>query len=191
MKIKKIVDICRREGFIKIFTDESGVQWLGCAEALYPIYDAPKFNADEFFTVFDFTEKQKAETVFNSCPLSDDLCTDDMCINEWLCEELSPNIPFGSRLLIPLRSDYGIGFIDSKFLDPFSDEKHSLEIFERISGKGDRYYAVKVGMCLRAIITPFNAINKPFVDNIEEIYRLCKDTLDKREDKDVQLQDNM
>ena len=178
MKIKKIVDICRKEGYVKLFTDESGVQWLGCNQALFPLFGMPKLDGDTFFTVFDFTPKQKEETVFNSCPLSDDFYTGDFCPNgEWLCEELSPCLPYGSRILVPFRSMLGIGFVDSKLLDPLSDERHDLEIYERMSKVGDRYYAVKFGMCLRAVILPFNAVSKVFVDNIEEILTLCKDAL--------------
>jgi hypothetical protein len=32
-------------------------------------------------------------------------------------------------------------------------------------------------MCLRAIIMPFNAVNRSFVDDIGKIYSLCKSAL--------------
>ena len=52
-----------------------------------------------------------------------------------------------------------------------------MEIYERVSKKGERYFAVKIGMCVRAIVAPFNAINKSFVDNISTIHSLCREAL--------------
>ena len=52
-----------------------------------------------------------------------------------------------------------------------------MEIYERVSKKGEHYFVVKIGMCVRAIVTPFNAINKSFVDNISTIHALCREAL--------------
>lgn len=177
MKIKKIVDICRREGVARIYDDEKEVQWLSCGYACYPLYEVPELSEDEFFTIFDFTPKQREDTVFGRAAFPASLSTQDFVLNERLCEKLSPNIPFGSRLLIPFKTVGGIKFLDSEYLAPFADESSDIEIYERVSGKGEPYFAIKIGMCLRAIITPFNAVNKSFVDNIEKIYSLCKAAL--------------
>lgn len=179
MKIKKIVDICRREGVAQIYEDKAENQWLSCGYACYPLYEVPKLSEDEFFTIFDFTEKQRNETIFERAEFPANFSTADFSPSDTICEKLSPNIPFGSRLLIPFSTVGGIKFLDSEYLAPFAGE--SIEVYERISEKGERYFAVKVGMCLRAIITPFNAINKSFVDNIERIYSLCQNALYKKE----------
>lgn len=181
MKIKKIVDICRREGVARIYDDAKEVQWLSCGFACYPLYEVPKLSKDEFFTIFDFTPKQRENTVFGHAEFPSSLSTLDSYQGERICEKLSPNIPFGSRLLIPLSTDSGIKFLDSEYLAPFADESNDIEIYERVSGKGEPYFAVKVGMSLRAIITPFNAVNKSFVDNIEKIYSLCRSALNNKE----------
>ena len=181
MKIKKIVDICRREGVARIYVDSHETQWLSCGYASYPLYEVPELSEDEFFTVFDFSAKQREDTIFERAEFPTSLSTQDVVLNERLCEKLSPNIPFGSRLLIPFKTVGGIKFLDSEYLAPFADESAEIEIYERISGKGQPYFAVKIGMCLRAIITPFNAVNKSFVDNIEKIYSLCKAALYNKE----------
>ena len=181
MKIKKIVDICRREGVARIYDDEKNVQWLSCGYACYPLYEVPELSEDEFFTIFDFTPKQREDTVFARCAFPSSLSTSDFTEDEILCEKLTPNIPFGSRLLIPFKTLGGIKFLDSEYLAPFADEGNEIEIYERVSGKGQPYFVVKIGMCLRAIITPFNAVNKSFVDNIEKIYHLCRSALYNKE----------
>ena len=183
MKIKKIVDICRREGVARIYEDKSGNQWLSCGYASYPLYEVPKLSEDEFFTIFDFTEKQRDQTIFERAEFPANFSTSDYSLSDTICEKLSPNIPFGSRLLIPFSTVGGIKFLDSEYLAPFAGE--SIEVYERISEKGERYFAVKVGMCLRAIITPFNAINKSFVDNIQKIYSLCQHALYKKETEET------
>ena len=177
MKIKKIVDICRREGVAKIYEDSNEVQWLSCGYACYPLYEVPELSEDEFFTIFDFSAKQREETIFERAEFPSSLSTLDTVPYEILCKKLSPNIPFGSRLLIPFDAVGGIKFLDSEYLAPFADESNDVEIYKRLSGNGEPYFAVKIGMCLRAIIMPFNAVNKSFVDNIEKIYALCKKAL--------------
>lgn len=181
MKIKKIVDICRREGVARIYEDSHETQWLSCGYACYPLYEVPELSEDEFFTVFDFTTKQREDTIFERTEFPSSLSTQDIVLGERPCEKLSPNIPFGSRLLIPFKTANGIKFLDSEYLAPFADESAEIEIYERKSAKGEPYFAVKIGMCLRAIITPFNAVNKSFVDNIEKIYSLCKAALYNKE----------
>lgn len=179
MKIKKTVDICRREGVARIYKDANETQWLSCGYACYPLYEVPELSEDEFFTIFDFTEKQREQTIFERAEFPVNLSTSDYLPGDTICEKLSPNIPFGSKLLIPFSTVGGIKFLDSEYLAPFAGE--SIEVYERISEKGESYFAVKVGMCLRAIIMPFNAVNKSFVDNIATIYSLCQKALSKKE----------
>ena len=186
MKIKKIVNICRREGVARIYVDANDTQWLSFGYACYPLYEVPELSEDEFFTVFDFTDKQREETIFERVAFPSSLSIADSYPGETLCEKLSPNIPSGSRLLIPFSTVGGIKFLDSEYLAPLAGE--SIEVYERIPEKGEPYFAVKVGMCLRAIIMPFNAVNKPFVDNIAKIYALCKNALLKKEsEEDYQI----
>lgn len=179
MKIKRIVDICRREGVARIY-DANDTQWLSCGYACYPLYEVPKLSEDEFFTIFDFTPKQRNNTVFAHTTFPSSLSTSDVISGEELCEKLSPNIPFGSRLLIPFKTTSGIKFLDSEYLAPFAGENNDIEVYERTFANGEPYFAVKVGMCLRAIIMPF-AVNKSFVDNIAKIYSLCQIALHNEE----------
>lgn len=177
MKIKKIVDICRHEGVARISKDSRGIQWLSCGYACYPLYEIPELSEEEFFTIFDFSPKQREDTLFERTEHPISLSTADFSEAEESCERLTPNIPFGSKLLIPFSTLSGIKFLDSEYLAPLADEIKNIEVYERISKTGEPHFAVKVGMSLRALIMPFNAVNKPFVDNIEKIYSLCKRSL--------------
>ena len=44
MKIKKVVDICRREGVARIYEDANDTQWLSCGYACYPLYEVPELS---------------------------------------------------------------------------------------------------------------------------------------------------
>lgn len=177
MKIKKVVDICRREGVARIYEDTNDTQWLSNGYACYPLYEVPELSEDEFFTIFDFTNKQREETIFERAEFPERLSTLDSYPGELLCGKLSPNIPFGSKMLIPFKTISGIKFLDSEYLAPFAGEINNIEVYERTSAKGEPYFAVKIGMCLRAIIIPFNIVNQSFVDDIGKIYSLCKSAL--------------
>lgn len=185
MKIKKVVDICRREGVARIYEDTNDTQWLSNGYACYPLYEVPELSEDEFFTIFDFTEKQREETIFERSAFPSHLSTSDVLPSDQLCEKLSPNIPFSTKLLIPFSTASGIKFLDSEYLAPFAGEINNMEVYERTSAKGEPYFVVKIGMCLRAIIMPFNAVNQSFVDNIAKIYSLCKNALYKKEAEEL------
>jgi hypothetical protein len=169
----------------RIYEDANDTQWLSNGYACYPLYEVPELSEDEFFTIFDFTEKQREETIFERAEFPKNLSTSDFIPGDQLCEKLSPNIPFSSRLLIPFSTPMGIKFLDSEYLAPFAGEINNIEVYERISANGEPYFVVKIGMCLRAIIMPFNAVNKSFVDNIEKICSLCKNALYKKETEKV------
>jgi len=177
MKIKKIVDLCRRNGVAQIYKDKTDTQWLGDGYALYPLYGIPKLNEDEFFTTFDFTAKQRNKMLFAERKFPEVYCSSDFCADEERCQEHTLKIPFGSRLLIPYTTRDGIKFLDSAYVAPFEGEDSEIEVYERKSESGEMYFAIKVGMILRAIVMPFNAINESFVDKIKEIYLLCEVSL--------------
>ena len=189
MKIKKIVDMCRREGVVRIYDGKGGTQWISNGYAYYPLYDVPELSEDEFFTLFDFSAKQRDETVFQRTTLPKSLSFKDFDTTDRRCKKLSPSIPYGSRILIPYKTGRGVKFLDSDFLAPLIGESGESEVFERLNDKGESYFAIKAGMCLRAIVMPFNAVNRSFVENIEQIYSLCRASLD-REDKQLSVFDN-
>lgn len=190
MKIKKIVDMCRRDGMVRILKDKNGIQWLSNGYACYPLYNVPELSEDNFYTIFDFNEKQRNETVFSCYAFTDSFDTADTTPTEEPCEKLSPCIPYGSLLLVPFSTASGIKFLDDKYLAPLAGESGGVEVYERTNSRGEPYFAVKVGMSLRAIITPFNAVNKSFVDNIGEIYALCKKALIFKDSEQIGMFDN-
>ena len=58
MKIKKLIDLCKKRGCFYLFEDER-VQWLSDGVALYPLYNVPEFDEETLCRTFDITEKQQ------------------------------------------------------------------------------------------------------------------------------------
>ena len=45
MKIKKIIDLCKKRGIFRLYAGES-VQWISDGCALYPLYNLPEFDEE-------------------------------------------------------------------------------------------------------------------------------------------------
>ena len=87
----------------------------------------------------------------------------------------------GSYGLIPITTDHGIEFIDGKYLLPIADNSDDMRyIFERTSENGTRYFAVKHGLILVALVAPVNCINETFVERLRHIVAECEKTLAKK-----------
>lgn len=58
MKIKKIIDICKKNGNIIIF--EGGKeQWISDGAAVFPMFNLPQFDEDSLCKTYDITDKQR------------------------------------------------------------------------------------------------------------------------------------
>ena len=81
------------------------------------------------------------------------------------------------RELIPLMGREGIIFIDSKYLAPLEEEMGMLRMFERKTADNRTYIAVKAGLLIRAVISPVEAVNDKFINQLYDMLRECKRAL--------------
>lgn len=178
MKIRKIIDICKKRGNITIF--ESGKeQWISDGAAIFPMFNLPQFDQDSLCKTYDITDKQAAKIHFRheySMPAAYDFedCTDDenivmrgpMCLSD-----------AGSGI-IPYMTSQGVAFIDAKYLLPLSDmEESMLNLYERHTESGQIYFAAKSGLMLVGIILPVDVINEQFVERLKQLTQQCEITL--------------
>lgn len=64
-------------------------------------------------------------------------------------------------------------FIDEKYLEPFFADGDDFEVYER-TNLGQTYFAVKIGMFLKAIVLPAaNVINEALLAEMDELCGLC------------------
>ena len=182
MKIKKLIDQCKKKGMIWIFEGEDGVQWISDGMGVYPCYDLPRFDEQSICKTYDITEEQKSKIVFRyEMELPKNICFADTDLNEKDCRWGSVLINEGGKDLTPLLTTRGVVFIDTKYikiLDNFT------EFFERITTDGKIYIAAKNGLLLSGIIAPEeNIITEDFVDRLKALCGRCEKTLNEMKDE--------
>ena len=80
-------------------------------------------------------------------------------------------IAIKDKIVIPISTEEGILFVDTKYLAPFTDMPNGdmrLTIRDGINGK--KYVCVKFGLIAYAFIAPVDVINDEFVNKIEKLY---------------------
>lgn len=178
MEIKKIINLCKKSGQLRIFENE-GKQWISDGHALYPLFDFPLFDEANICKVYDISAKKAAKmhiTFDLNLPTSFDFRDDTE--SETQCARGEPL--FGG--LIPITTAHGIEFIQSKYLSPFSDSDDAmLYIFERTTASGGSYFVIKEGFMLVGLVMPYDCINESFVNRIKGIYEQCEMALSNKQ----------
>ena len=152
MKIKKIVDICRKSGQIRILNGKD-MQWLGDGVAFYPLEDAPLFDEDSLCATFDITEKQKESILFKiEAELPENICFESNCDGEDYAERSDIGITYKGDDLHIYHSAKGALYMKAKYLRPLSSE--DVEIFLRETKDGTPYFVCKMGFMIQAVIMP-------------------------------------
>lgn len=184
MKLKKVASLCTGAKVFRLYdrTDADGVveQWLGDASAAYPMRGLPYLDQGNLYRVFDVPEKTQDKCFFNHGPLQEGINVDDFAAGERLAEDTGMTISYGGTVLLPLRYDGGILYIQTKYLAPLDDQLNYLQLYVRRTESGVRYIAAKVGMLLVAVIFPYDAIREGFVNKLDEIAGLTPRELEKR-----------
>ena len=173
MKLKKIIDLCKKRGRFYLFTPEGGEQWISDGFGCYPLGDVPILDEDTLCAIFDIPDKERKKMVFRKGVVPAALCFDDIADGEVLCEQGPLVLGEGKNGVIPYKTSQGIQFIDSKHMAPLED-CGTLEVYERIKPDGGVYFAVKRGLSLTALILPYALINEPFVESLKDLAALCE-----------------
>lgn len=172
MKIKKIVNLCKSSGHMYLYNGD--VQMLGDEKSLYYLDDCPKFTPATLCRAHDITEKQADKMLFKfeSCPPAA-FSVHDVSPGETLCEPFSIGIAIRAKRYTAYRTSQGVAFIDEKYLEPFFADGDDFEVYER-TNLGQIYFAVKIGMFLKAIVLPAtNVINEALLAEMDELCGLC------------------
>lgn len=181
MKIKKVVDICKRSGQITLLNDED-MQWLGDGVAFYPLMDAPLFDEDSLVATFDITEKQKESILFRTeFNLPEGFCFENNCDGETFAERNDIILNYKGEDFHVFHSSRGALYIKAKYLSPLNKEE--LEIYQRQTKGGIPYFVCKTGFMVQALIMPvmLDTKVKAFAEALDLLY---EQSLKSREDKD-------
>lgn len=179
MKIKNLVNHCKREGVVHMYMDEDGFQWLGDGCSMYPLFDMPLFTETSFCAAFDI-DKHKRDQMsiqfFQSCPAH--LDTRDVCDDEQeVFAAKSLAIEVNRQRYIPYATKLGVRFLSDAYLRPLLDVKNGLQMYERYTTEGNMYFAAKSGLELKAIILPSQIVTEDLVDQLSVLAQQCKTAL--------------
>ena len=181
MKLKKIAALCNKTKNFALYdeSDSAGKvsQWLGDGSAAYPLHGLPLLDEDSLCKMFDITEKKRAGLYFTRRDWDEGINAEDTDPGETALEEMELGVICMGRELIPLMGREGIIFIDSKYLAPLEEEMGMLRMFERKTADNRTYIAVKAGLLIRAVISPVEAVNDKFINQLYDMLRECKRAL--------------
>lgn len=181
MKLKKIAALCNKTKNFALYdeSDSAGKvsQWLGDGSAAYPLHGLPLLDEDSLCKMFDITEKKRAGLYFTRRDWGEGVNVEDTDPGETALEEMELGVICMGRELIPLMGREGIIFIDSKYLAPLEEEMGMLRMFERKTADNRTYIAVKAGLLIRAVISPVEAVNDKFINQLYDMLRECKRAL--------------
>ena len=174
MKIKKVVNLCKSSGHMYLYNGD--VQMLGDDKSLYYLDDCPKFTPATLCRAHDITEKQADKMLFKfeSCPPAA-FSVHDVLPGETPCEPFSTGISIRAKRFTAYRTSQGVAFVDEKYLEPFFADGDVFEVYEREADLGQIYFAVKIGMFLKAIVLPdANVINETLLAELDELCGMCE-----------------
>ena len=174
MKIKKIEALCKADKRIILY-DGDGVQWIGNGLAAYPLHNMPILNESNVFTLFDVAEKEREKYYLRSEELPDALDFNDSSDTEVMLDRVPIDLYISGHGVASYVGSSRIIFVETRYLAPFIKQEGGFELYERFTGTGKPYIAVKSGLFLIGVIMPSNGIiSKDFTDNLEYIASLSR-----------------
>ena len=111
---------------------------------------------------------------FESCPPAA-FSVHDVLPDETPCAPFSTGIAIRAKRYTAYRTSQGVAFVDEKYLEPFFADGDVFEVYEREADLGQIYFAVKIGMFLKAIVLPdANVINETLLAELDELCGMCE-----------------
>jgi len=171
MKLKAIASLFNRNKRLTIYTTPEGEQWVGNGIVMYCLDGMPHMTPQVILRVFDVPPDKFDKWI---CHESEMPTTIDFSVNvtgETDIEPLKVNIDwFGDKYwLFP--DGRRIYSFNEDYIKPLLDEPDYLTYHKRETAGGGFVLACKVGLELRAIITPMHLHEK--ADYTAEIARIA------------------
>ena len=178
MIIKKVIDICKKFKTMMLYEGKH-TQWISDGRALYPLYGLPRFDEEMLAKTFDISEEKIAKMTFlHDTELPKDFNFEDYDEDEIVCERAWIDFCDGT---VTYTTPEGIAFLREVHLAPLADiPPDMMTVCERQNSAGKRYYAVKSGFMLSAVIMPCDVVDERMVAKMERVARLCKNELLKK-----------
>lgn len=174
MIINKIIQLCKKEKRI-LLINVGDSQWLSDGHAVYPMHEMPEFDIDSLMKTYDISAKKGEKFIKNHISAEKlSLNFNDSCTDEVLCEENPIRIAINGTTYIQILTENGCELLDSKYFAPLADANEDMvQIYQRITKKGDVYFAVKDGMFLISLIQPTLVLNEKTLEELKSFVNYC------------------
>lgn len=174
MKFKKIETILKSKRAI-IICEGPDCQWLGDGKAFYPCYNFPHLDEKTLPVILDISEEKTDEYTIKVKGLPKSVSFLDVDNAEIPLKRGAFKFVIDGMHLEPIETSRGMVLINTKYLNPYMDEKEGVQLYERTNEMGNEVYiAVKKGFVLIGIITPMNIIDESFIRIMENIVNSSK-----------------
>ena len=188
MKLKKVAALCSAKKAFFLFDEnrEGGKirQWLGDGYSMYLLSGLPLLDENNVCAMFDIPEKKRKKCRSKRQPVSEVYSLEDWEQGERALNDEWPTVEYDGRIVKPLSAGGGMTFIQDKYLGPLEDIADYLRLFERVDADGNKYIVAKNGMEIAAIIMPFDIISAGFVEELENLARKCRQTLETKKGRE-------
>lgn len=185
MKIKKIVDLCKKSKVLILY-EGNECQWLSNGKSFYPLYGLPKFNLEQLCKTYDINEKTKAKIATAvERQLPEFLNFEDIDEFENGCTIQDLGFVLNGGTTLPLMTNSGIKFVDKKYISPLDDSQDNISIYSRNTSTGEMYFVLKIGfMVYGVVLQKKDVLTKDFIDKIENLLMLCKKAFNEEKSED-------
>lgn len=171
MKVKKVVDICKKTGCFAMGIDKDN-QYLSDGMALYLLpAEIPLLTAETICTLYDIKESQQDKISFSRLSLSEAMIKDTYPEEE----KISPmriKITYDDAKLLLFQTSDGLVAIDEKYLKPIGIDTMELNFCYRQK----KYIVVKKGLLFECGIVK-KMLSQDFLDEINTICGLANMTI--------------
>lgn len=165
MKLQKIVDICKKSGQMYI-THVEDTQWVGNGQAVYPLYDIPKLQAEELCALYGITEDQQEKMILNEKDATEyDVSFAALDGTEEAVIVAPMWVTFAGTTYMILKCKDGISFVKRMYFAPFKEE---TQIWRKQNRYGE-YFVVTAGMFVVGIIFPEIGLRADIAAEIKEM----------------------
>lgn len=195
MKFKAIEKICKDRKRAAIY--DGAEQWLGDGGGMFVLRGAPLLDKRNILTMFDVPEAKWADWYITMTDLPEGLCFDDTDPGEQEVRYYDLGISYGGKELRLFDTPDGIAAIDEKYLAPVRDHAAYLHFYLRTTRTGVRYFAVKDGLLLVAVIMPCDIASEAIAEEAERLAKQIKKALhakaedeQEKENTHIQIQIN-
>lgn len=175
MKFKAIEKICKEKKRAAIFDGEE--QWLGDGVAAYVLRGAPLLDKRNILTMFDVPEAKWDDWHITMTNPPESLCFDDTDPGEQEVRYYDLGISYGGKELRLFDTPDGVAAIDEKYIAPMRDHAAYLHFYLRTGRMGLRYFAVKDGLLLVAVIMPCDIASEAIAEEAERFAKQIKKAL--------------